>query len=147
MLQAEIIFFTESPCDFELNDKTLAQQWIAQLAEKHGHQIESINYIFCTDDYLKQVNIDYLQHDYYTDIITFDNSEEEGIIESDIFISIDRVKDNAQTLGISFNEELLRVLAHGLLHLVGFSDKTEMESQIMREKENEAITLYKTLET
>lgn len=116
--------------------------WLFSLIAQYDYDLELLNYIFCTDEYLLNINREYLEHDYYTDIITFDNSEEEGTIESDIFISIDRVNENASGMNVPFDKELLRVLCHGLLHLVGFKDKTEEEAQIMRSKEDECISLY-----
>ncbi|MCV9388329.1 rRNA maturation RNase YbeY [Reichenbachiella ulvae] len=135
-----IQFFYEDT-SFELKDHERISQWITHTVEQEGFNIESINYIFCSDEYLHQVNVDYLNHDYYTDIITFDNSENEEHIESDIFISIDRVEDNAEQQGISFSEELRRVIIHGILHLVGYNDKTEEEKSLMREKENAYLSL------
>ncbi|WP_420580470.1 rRNA maturation RNase YbeY [Reichenbachiella sp.] len=137
---AEINFFYEDTA-FELSHKEIISSWIAHTISSEHHELSEINYIFCSDEYLHQINVDYLQHDYYTDIITFDNSEEEGIVESDIFISIERVQDNAQDQGIPFEKELRRVIIHGVLHLVGFNDKTDAEQSLMREKENAYLSL------
>jgi len=115
---------------------------LSKISTDFGFFITEINYIFCTDDYLLKINQDYLNHDYYTDIITFDNSEEERQIESDIFISIDRVKENAQSLSLLFEEELTRIICHGLLHLVGFKDKTESEQKEMRKNEDTYLSLW-----
>lgn len=131
-----IRFFNEE-VTYKLPQKQATRQWLKQQAEREGYAVGDLNYIFCSDDYVLQVNRDYLQHDYYTDIITFDQSEEEGKIEGDIFISVDRVTDNAGQLGVLPEQEMRRVLAHGLLHLCGFGDKTEEEVAQMRAKEEE----------
>ncbi|WPO38801.1 rRNA maturation RNase YbeY [Flammeovirgaceae bacterium SG7u.111] len=130
---------------FELKNQEKAVSWINKVSEQHNHQIEELNYIFCSDDYLLKINIDYLSHDTLTDIITFDNSETEGKIIGDIFISIDRVTENAGTFQNTFETELARVMIHGVLHLLGFKDKTKTEAQLMTEKENESLNaLMKT---
>lgn len=131
-----IRFFNED-VPFKLPQKQATRQWLKQQAGQEGYTIGDLNYIFCSDDYVLQVNRDYLQHDYYTDIITFDQSEEAGKIEGDIFISVDRVADNAAQAGVSAEQEMRRVLAHGLLHLCGYSDKTDEEQAQMRTKEEE----------
>jgi probable rRNA maturation factor len=136
----DIQFFYEDT-DFTLSDHERISEWIAHTISQEGYKLSSVNYIFCSDEYLHQVNVDYLNHDYYTDIITFDNSEEEGVVESDIFISIDRVEDNAAQQGIAFREELRRVIIHGILHLVGYNDKGEDEKKLMRQKENAYLSL------
>ena len=101
-----------------------------------------LNYIFCSDDYLLEINKQYLDHDYYTDIITFDNSEEEGKIEGDIYVSVDRVKENAIEFGANFETELRRVLIHGLLHLMNYTDTSEELKAQMRAKEDECLLIY-----
>jgi probable rRNA maturation factor len=106
-----------------------------------GFELEELNYIFCSDEYLHQMNLTYLNHDTLTDIITFDNSEAEQIIEGDIFISIDRVKENSEEFDVLFETELHRVLVHGLLHLFGYKDKSEREKVLMREKEEACLSL------
>ncbi|KAA9352797.1 rRNA maturation RNase YbeY [Larkinella humicola] len=133
-----IRFFTED-IPFTLSRKIPTRQWLTALALKEGFSVGELNYIFCSDEYLLQVNREYLEHDYYTDIITFDNSEEENRLEGDIFVSIDRVRDNARQLNIPEEQELRRVLAHGLLHLCGYGDKTDEEVKRMREKEEESL--------
>ncbi|MDW7695348.1 rRNA maturation RNase YbeY [Flammeovirgaceae bacterium SG7u.132] len=138
------LFFCED-ITFELKNQEKAVSWINKVSEQHNHQIEELNYIFCSDDYLLKINIDYLSHDTLTDIITFDNSETEGKIIGDIFISIDRVTENAGTFQNTFETELARVMIHGVLHLLGFKDKTKTEAQLMTEKENESLNaLMKT---
>lgn len=141
---AAIQFFNED-VDFLLKEKTLLRRWLGQLATQRGFKVRALNYIFCSDEHLLQVNRQYLEHDYYTDIITFDQSEEEGIIEGDLFISIDRVTDHGQTLGTGFLNELHRVMAHGLLHLCGLGDKTEAEATAMRQAEEAALQLLASL--
>ncbi|MBU2914658.1 MULTISPECIES: rRNA maturation RNase YbeY [Reichenbachiella] len=137
---SEIQFFYEN-IDFELANVQNIEQWITHTITAEGYSLEGINYIFCSDEYLLQVNIDYLNHDYYTDIITFDNSEEEGKIEADIFVSIDRCRDNAQMQDIPFVDELRRVIIHGILHLVGYKDKSDEDKSLMRQKENAYLSL------
>ena len=127
----------------EINPNKVSS-WLNKIATQEGCAIRRINYIFCSDTYLLEVNKQYLNHDYYTDIITFDLSEDDTIT-SDIYISIDRVKDNAQTHEVSSENELLRVLAHGLLHLIGFNDKTEDEQLTMRKKEEASLSLWQKL--
>ncbi|MDX1903199.1 MAG: rRNA maturation RNase YbeY [Thermonemataceae bacterium] len=104
-----------------------------------------MNFIFCDDAYLLQINQEYLNHDTYTDIITFDNAEKKGVLESDIFISVERVKENAQNLQIDFEQELRRVLIHGVLHLLGYKDKNKTQEQEMRAKEDEALLWWQNL--
>jgi len=131
-----MITFHIEDIEFKVPNTLKTKRWLKEVVEKEGFSLEGINYIFCSDDYLHKMNIEYLDHDYLTDIITFDNSEDESIIEGDIFISIDRVKDNAQSFNVTFEHELRRVLVHGVLHLCGYLDKTEEEEKMMRSKEN-----------
>lgn len=131
-----IRFFSED-VPYKLSQKQATRQWLKQQAEREGYAVGDLNFIFCSDEYVLQVNRDYLQHDYYTDIITFDQSEEEGKIEGDIFVSVERVSDNARQLGVPVEQEMRRVLAHGLLHLCGYGDKTNEEETRMRAKEDE----------
>lgn len=135
-----ILFFHEDT-SFQLKDRTIVRTWLKKVAKKEGYSIVGLNYIFCSDKYLLQINKDFLNHDYYTDIITFDQSEVKGKIEGDIFISIDRVKDNAKTVGSTFKQELHRVLAHGLLHLTGYKDKTPKDAKKMRAMEEAALVM------
>jgi len=130
-----ISFFAED-IDFELAHQEEVAAWLSETIETHDKELVEITYIFCSDSYLHQINMDYLNHDTYTDIITFDNSESEDKIESDIFVSIDRVKENAQTFEVSFERELHRVMIHGVLHLLGFKDKTDAQSEEMRRQED-----------
>ena len=118
------------------------KNWIENIIISEGKKLGEINYIFCDDEYLLKINQDYLQHDYYTDIITFDNSEEEKAIEGDIFISIDRVRENAEKHQQTEERELSRVISHGIFHLVGYKDKSDSEAKQMRAKEEFAIDLF-----
>ena len=133
-----INYFYET--DFELSDENYITNWIQKVVELHQGSITEINYIFCDDEYLLEINKQYLDHDYYTDIITFDNSIGKKL-ESDIFISVDRVGDNAKELSIEFKQELHRVIIHGILHLLGYKDKSPEEEKQMRKLEDEALAL------
>ena len=135
-----IQFFTEDT-SFSLDQEDSTINWINKVLEKEGYKAENINYVFCSDAHLLELNQQYLNHDTLTDIITFDNSEEKENLEADIFISIDRVKENASALKKEFSNELHRVIIHGLLHLLGLKDKTEAEKQEMREKEDACLSL------
>lgn len=136
------IQFFDEDSGFELKSKILHKNWLKEIASLNGFKVGELTYIFCSDEYLYNINLEYLNHDTYTDIITFDNSEEEKIIEGDIFISIERVKDNALKENTEFDKELLRVMSHGILHLLGYKDKTEKEIKVMREMENKSISLF-----
>lgn len=120
--------------EFELPDQQTLVNWLLAIAEAENKPVYELCYIFCSDEYLRQINIEHLQHDYYTDVITFPYTE--GAIHGDIFISSERVADNARSLGLPFLNELHRVMAHALLHLAGYSDKTPEETQMMRKKED-----------
>lgn len=112
------------------------------LCKQEGRAVESIDYIFCDDAYLLQINQQYLNHDTYTDIVTFDLSSMEERITADVFVSVERIKDNAHTFKASFNEELHRVIFHGALHLCGYKDKTVKQAEAMRDKERQYLDLY-----
>ena len=138
------IYFFKEDCQFDLRKLRKHKNWLVKLAHHYKYQIEELNYIFCSDEYLHSINLEYLDHDTYTDIITFDMQEETSkgkTVESDIFISVDRVKENADQLNIEMLQELTRVMAHGLLHLIGFKDKTSEEKTEMRLAENMALDL------
>ena len=122
-------------------NKEKVRTWVKAVIQEHNARPIEINYIFCSDDYLLEVNKNYLDHDYYTDIITFDNSESPDEIEADIFVSIDRIKENAITMNETFEREFHRVLIHGILHLLGYKDKTEEEAALMRRKEDACLML------
>lgn len=126
--------------NYPLKSRTKIKQWIKHVIEAKGKKTGNITYIFCDDEYLLEVNKQYLQHDYYTDVITFDYVEND-LISGDIFISTDRVRENALAFGSSETEELHRVIIHGALHLLGLKDKSEKEASQMRQAENEALKL------
>ncbi len=130
---------------YNLKSRTLIKQWIKRVVESKGKKPGSISYIFCDDDYLLNINRQYLQHDYYTDIITFDYTEEE-IVSGDLFISCERIKDNAKEMGVPEKEELMRVIIHGVLHLLGQKDKSDKEAKQMRKAEEESLLLLKEME-
>ena len=128
-----IYFFFETPVN--LKDRTGIKKLIASVFRKEGKKLGSLNYIFCTDKRLLKINQDFLKHDYYTDIITFELSPKGLPIEGEIYISVDRVKENAITEETSFKQELLRVILHGALHLCGYKDKTAAQVTLIRQKE------------
>ena len=121
-------------------DTTATTAWIARVAEKHGKRIGNVNYIFCTDDEILDVNRQYLHHDYYTDIITFDYTRGD-VIGGDLFISLDTVRSNAELFAKPYDEELHRVVIHGILHLCGINDKGPGEREVMEEAENRALAM------
>ncbi|HWJ28858.1 MAG TPA: rRNA maturation RNase YbeY [Flavisolibacter sp.] len=127
---------------FNFPNRNRLKDFIIKLFKKEGFKTGTINYIFCTDEYLLQINQQYLNHNTYTDIITFPLSEKNEPISSDIFISTDRIKENAKTFNTSFQNELHRVIFHGILHLCGYKDKTKEQSALMRQKEQHYLDLY-----
>lgn len=136
------LFFEQEDIDFELpNDEQRYIDWIQYIIKKEKKELLQLTYIFCSDSYLHQINVEYLNHDTLTDIITFPYTEP-PLVEGDIFISIDRVKENAVKYGVSFEDELHRVIIHGVLHLCGYPDKTEEEAKVMRKKEEEALEIW-----
>lgn len=135
-----ISFFSED-ISFELGDAASVEHWIQTTIQKEGKNLGEISFIFCSDSYLHQINLTHLNHDTYTDIITF-NYNEEAVLNGDIFISIDRVKENATTYNVSFENELNRVMIHGVLHLAGYEDKTDQEKAAMRAKEDFYLSLF-----
>lgn len=120
--------------------------WLSELCKIEGKELGELSIIFCSDEYLLQMNIEHLQHDYYTDIITFDYCEGDTVL-GDLFISVDRVRENSVELGEMFHVELNRVVAHGVLHLLGYGDKSDEEALLMREKELVALGLIVPRET
>jgi len=132
---AKISFFTED-LTYTLKHKTSIRNWLADTIIAEGYRLSELNFILCSDEYLLRINQDYLQHDDYTDVITFDNSEELKTIVGDVFISIDRIKENAANFNASALKELCRVMVHGTLHLLGYKDKTKKDKQQMTEKED-----------
>lgn len=131
--------FNIEEIDFSLRHSEEIAQWLTQLIEESGHSLEMITYVFCSDSYLLSLNEEHLQHDYFTDILTFPLHQPGAPILSDIFISIDRVRENAKSLGHSFKDELHRVMVHGVLHLLGHDDHGEQNQILMRQLEDEAL--------
>lgn len=134
-----IEFFFENIAEIELLPNT--KNWLEKIIQAEKKKTGTINYIFCDDDYLLKVNQDFLNHDYYTDIITFDYVKGK-IISADIFVSLPRISENASLLSKDFQSELLRVLAHGILHLCGYKDGTEEEISEMRKKEEFYLSAF-----
>lgn len=129
---------------FKLKDKLLSNRWLKMVAASELRKIGDINIIFCSDNYILDVNMKYLQHDYFTDIITFDYCEKD-VLSGDLFISIDSVRENALFYGTEFPEELNRVIVHGVLHLIGYDDHAEEDIKTMRSKENYYLELRKQI--
>jgi rRNA maturation RNase YbeY len=127
--------------DFELENEAQYEDWISRIIESEGFDEGEINYIFCDDEYLHKINVEYLDHDTLTDIISFDYSVG-NLIQGDIFVSVERVKDNANDFKVSFEEELKRVLSHGVLHYCGYKDKSPKDEALMRSKEEEKIQMF-----
>lgn len=127
---------------FKISDIRKKKAWLKDLANEQGFKLKELNYVFLSDEELLKMNIEYLNHDTYTDIITFDNSEKEDEIEGDIFISVDRVAENSGKFQVEFETELCRVMAHGLLHLCGYLDKKPADVKLMREMEEKYIAKY-----
>jgi probable rRNA maturation factor len=136
-----MIQFCSEDITFSLKEKLKHKAWLNEVAKQEGKKILELSYVFCSDNYLLQINQEYLNHDTLTDIVTFDNSENPKKIEGDIFISIDRVKENGEKLGTS-ETELERVMVHGLLHLLGYKDKKKEDKAMMTEKEDFYIKQY-----
>lgn len=127
--------------EFELDNEDQFSSWISNVILSENKKEGDINYIFCDDDYILEINKQYLDHDYYTDIISFDYSVGNEL-HGDIFVSIDRVRENADDFNVTFDEELKRVIIHGILHYVGYKDKTEEDEVLMRQKEDEKIKMF-----
>jgi probable rRNA maturation factor len=138
MKKIPIYFFNEES-SFKLKSLSQTRNWIKEAIESENYTLKSINFIFCSDNYLLKINQQYLNHDTYTDIITFDNSEIHNQIESDIFISIERVKENSKAYKTTLNTELHRIMIHGILHLLGYKDKSTKDKELMTAKENEYL--------
>lgn len=139
MALKDISFFCED-IDFKLKEKAKVRSWIGETIKAEGFKrVGELSFVFCSDDYLLQINQQYLNHDTYTDIVTFDSSDDEDVISGDIFISVERVRENAQKFGVTERDELHRVIIHGVLHLCGYYDKNKQEKELMRSKENEYL--------
>ncbi|KAF2328264.1 rRNA maturation RNase YbeY [Flavobacterium nitrogenifigens] len=127
--------------DFTLGDEQAFSDWLSAVIVSEGKNEGEINYIFCDDEYLHKINVEYLDHDTLTDIISFDYTVGNEL-NGDIFVSVERVADNAKDFNVSFAEELKRVLSHGILHYCGYKDKSEEEAQLMRQKEDEKMKMF-----
>jgi len=127
--------------DFILSKEEIFSNWIQEVITSESYVLGEVNYIFCNDEYLHKINLEFLKHDTLTDIITFDNTVGKTIY-SDIFISVERVEDNAKDFKVNFEEELKRVIIHGVLHLCGYKDKSDIDAALMRSKENEKINMF-----
>jgi rRNA maturation RNase YbeY len=132
--------------NFKLDNENALEIWIHKIILEHNCEVGEINYIFCDDAYLLKLNIEFLQHDTLTDVISFDNSLG-SLINGDIFISTERVLDNAKDYGVSFLEELQRVMIHGVLHFLGFKDKTGTDQKEMTRQENKALLVLSSLQS
>ena len=138
-MEDDKVIYNVEDIDFQLISQDSLSVWIEKTIETEGAILGAVSYIFCSDDYLHQMNVEYLNHDTLTDVITFPYND--NPIEGDIFISIDRVKDNAQDLNIAFNDELHRIMIHGVLHLCGYTDETDEQESEMRQKEDEYLKI------
>lgn len=127
--------------DFELENEAQYEDWISRIIESEGFDEGEINYIFCDDEYLHKINVEYLDHDTLTDIISFDYTVG-NVLQGDIFVSVERVQDNAKDFNVSFEEELKRVLSHGVLHYCGYKDKSPEDEALMRIKEEEKMQMF-----
>ncbi|GAB5555707.1 MAG: rRNA maturation RNase YbeY [Saprospiraceae bacterium] len=141
LLSEALVSFHSEDIDFKLEEEASIQQWINVVVEQQKANLIGLSYIFCSDAYLHNINLEYLNHDTLTDIITFPYLTPPDV-EGDIFISIERVRENAQTFKVPFEQELRRVIIHGVLHLCGQADKTEAEAAEMRRKEEEALRMF-----
>ena len=141
-----ISFFKENTT-FDIKQKNKIKSWLKNIASGYGFSAGDLNYVFCDDEYLLQMNRQYLGHDYYTDIISFDSREDalSKRLDGDIFISVDTVRANGEEYGEGFEREIMRVIAHGLLHLIGFDDHTASQQKKMREAENTALAQWDTI--
>ena len=138
------IYFSTENLDFELENELRVKRWITAIVNAQNKRVGNIGYLFCDDAYLINVNRTYLNHDTYTDIITFDYVEG-NVISGDIMISVERVRENAALFNSSFEQELRRVIIHGVLHLLGQADKSDGEAAEMRKKEESALALWNTI--
>jgi len=136
-----IEFIVEDVQEFFLQDAEDLVAWVERVAVVHEYRIAQLTFIFCSDEYLHRLNVEYLNHDTLTDIITFDNADDADVLEGDIFISVERVQDNAKDLGVTFRDELHRVMIHGVLHLLGYHDKDLLSQTAMRRKEDYCLSL------
>ena len=135
-----VIQFFQEEIRFKLSSPRKSTRWILNVVKSENNQVAGINFIFCSDRYLKTINVEYLAHDTFTDVITFDYSDESGI-QGDVFISIERVRENAQKFRTDVDEEVHRVMVHGVLHLLGYKDKSKTSKALMRKKEDAYLSL------
>lgn len=141
----EILFYKEGKIEYpSFFSDVLVCKWLRVIAAHYSRSLGSLNFIFCDDEYILSVNRQYLKHDYYTDVITFDYCEGETL-SGDIFISLDTVKSNSAEFETTYQNEFFRVICHSVLHLIGFKDKTDSDSVVMRKNENNCLDLLKTL--
>lgn len=141
----EILFFKEGKADYpSFFSDTLILKWLHVIADHYQRKLGTLNFIFCDDEYLLSINRQYLQHDYYTDVITFDYCKGK-VLSGDVFISLDTVQSNSEEYKSGYENEFHRVICHSVLHLIGFKDKTDDDSKIMRENEDICLELLKTL--
>ena len=138
-----MINFYEEDIKSHLRNRRVIKQWIKDIISSYNYTTGNISYIFCSDDYLLNINRQYLSHDYYTDVITFDY-DENNIVSGDIFISVDTVKSNSEQYSVSYNCELYRVIIHGVLHLCGLKDKTPEDAKLMREAEEKSLQILRS---
>lgn len=140
----DISFFAED-VDFNINNPQTIEKWIQDTIEKYQKSAEHINIIFCSDAFLLKINQEYLNHDFFTDVITFDYSEDNNNISGDIFISTERVNENADFFNVNFNDEICRIIIHGILHLLGWHDDTSSKKALMHKEEEKALKQLKHL--
>lgn len=141
----EILFFKEGKADYpSFFSDAFILRWLHVIAAHYQRNLGALNFIFCDDEYILLINRQYLQHDYYTDVITFDYCEGD-VLSGDVFISLDTVESNSEEYGSGYENEFYRVVCHSVLHLIGFKDKTDADSKVMRENENICLELLKTL--
>ena len=138
------VYFSCGDIVFSVDNEKTIKNWIAEVIKRHGKQLGRINYLFCSDKQVYEMNVRFLNHDTFTDIITFDYVQG-NLISGDIIISVDRVGENAELFATTFEHELHRVIIHGVLHLLDFKDKTPHDASIMREKENESLQILDSL--
>ena len=127
--------------DFELSNKEQVSDWVLRVINSKGYKLGNLVYAFFNDEDLKDLNIRFLKHDYYTDVISFDETADQ-VVSGNIAISVDRVKENATQMGVDFEEEMHRVIIHGVLHFIGFNDKTSLEKKEIREQEALALSMF-----
>lgn len=139
-----MISFSSKNIEIPNVDIEKIDRWLREVADSHQRRIGNLNYLFCDDEEILRVNREFLHHDYFTDIITFDYSYKHTV-SGDIFISLDTVKSNAEQLDVDYSTELLRVIVHGLLHLCGIDDKAPGEREIMEKNEDKALILYESI--